>query len=358
MHGDIPADVLLLDGLLVEPGRGALGEAVAALLGPALVGLDVVAQQLGRLVLLYDADVDVATRTQVVEDTGLDGLGAQLDSLVPRQLRLPHRLEHRHGGQGTGTHGHVGQLVRRAVGVDGEEADAGRVDACDDEVGADVALVSEEVLLQHGHAGDDAGGPPRREGVELDVRADQGGGELCVCSCTCTSAPDLRGDVVEFLAVLEMRVTFGQRGSGFPGFFMTDQVANAATNKRRARRNIHTLSATIGPLVALVSAAIWCPVTVVSLTSRGLGFISAGGWAQASARQRRSYHNAVVEYTPHDRRSGAGGLGKGDALGMEGRIAVVVGEVEACHGDRERSRAKQGDDAGFQGLWGSRGSTD
>lgn len=34
---------------------------------------------------------------------------------------------------------------------------AGRVDTSNDEVGTDVALVAEEVLLQKGHAGDDAG---------------------------------------------------------------------------------------------------------------------------------------------------------------------------------------------------------
>lgn len=43
------------------------------------------------------------------------------------------------------------------MGVDGEEVGAGRIAARNDKVGADVALVAEQVLLQHGHAGDDAG---------------------------------------------------------------------------------------------------------------------------------------------------------------------------------------------------------
>lgn len=51
------------------------------------------------------------------------------------------------------------------MGVDGEEVGAGGVDAGDDEVGADVALVAEEVLLQEGHAGDDAGFATGGEGV-------------------------------------------------------------------------------------------------------------------------------------------------------------------------------------------------
>jgi hypothetical protein len=54
-----------------------------------------------------------------------------------------------------------------------------------------VSLVSEEVLLQHGHAGDYSWVPASREGVQLDVRTNQRGGELGVCSCTGTSTPDL-----------------------------------------------------------------------------------------------------------------------------------------------------------------------
>jgi hypothetical protein len=49
---------------------------------------------------------------------------------------------------------------------------AGRVDARHDQVGADVALVAEQVLLEHGHAGDDAGLAAGGEGVQLELRAD------------------------------------------------------------------------------------------------------------------------------------------------------------------------------------------
>lgn len=42
--------------------------------------------------------------------------------------------------------------------------------------------------------------------------------------------------------------------------------------------------------------------------------------------------NAAVEETADNGGSGAGGLGEGHTLGVEGGIAVVVGEVEAGHG--------------------------
>ncbi|KKA17146.1 hypothetical protein T310_9222, partial [Rasamsonia emersonii CBS 393.64] len=93
LHRDVLANVLLLDDLLLEPRRGALGEAVVALLLAALVGLDVVAHQLRRLVLLDHAHVDVAAGPQVVEDTRLDGLRRERDRLLPVQVRLPVRLE-------------------------------------------------------------------------------------------------------------------------------------------------------------------------------------------------------------------------------------------------------------------------
>jgi hypothetical protein len=76
------------------------------------------------------------------------------------------------------------------------------VNAGNDEVGADVTLVAEQVLLQHGHAGDDAWFAAGGEGVQFEVRRDDGGCEFRVCGGTGTGAPDLGGDVVEFLAVL------------------------------------------------------------------------------------------------------------------------------------------------------------
>jgi len=42
--------------------------------------------------------------------------------------------------------------------------------------------------------------------VQLNVRTDEGGGELGVCGCTGAGAPDLGGYVVEFLAVLVVEV--------------------------------------------------------------------------------------------------------------------------------------------------------
>jgi hypothetical protein len=86
--------------------------------------------------------------------------------------------------------------------VDSKEVRAGWVAAGDDEVGANVALVTEQVLFQHGHDGDNAWFAVGTESVQLYVGRDDGGGELSVCGGAGTRAPDLRGDVVEFFAVL------------------------------------------------------------------------------------------------------------------------------------------------------------
>ena len=47
-----------------------------------------------------------------------------------------------------------------------------------------------------------------------------------------------------------------------------------------------------------------------------------------------TYHNTAIEYTSHDSRTRAGGLGERHASSVEGRIAVVVREVEARHFER------------------------
>ncbi len=65
-----------------------------------------------------------------------------------------------------------------------------------------MALVAEEMLLEHRHASDNAGLAACGESMELQIGGDERGGELSVCCGTGARAPDLRGNVVEFLAVL------------------------------------------------------------------------------------------------------------------------------------------------------------
>ncbi len=82
------------------------------------------------------------------------------------------------------------------------EAHASGINARHDEVCADVALVAEQVLLQHRHDGRDARRAAGAETMELQVGGCDGRGELGVGGGAGASAPDLGGDVVQFLAVL------------------------------------------------------------------------------------------------------------------------------------------------------------
>lgn len=155
-HADVPLNLALLDDLLVQHRCCTLREAVALQLRFLLVRSDVVSLEC-CLVLGNDGNVHVGTGSQIVPDTSQDGIACQLDGILLGKIGLPLRLEDTHGCQATTTHGDVGELVRAAVSVDGEEVGAGGVDASNNEVGTDVALVAEEVLLQKGHAGDNAG---------------------------------------------------------------------------------------------------------------------------------------------------------------------------------------------------------
>ena len=82
------------------------------------------------------------------------------------------------------------------MGVDGEETDPGGIDAGNDEVGADVALVAEEVLFQHRHACDDSWLAAGGKSVQFEVGGDDGGREFSVGGCAGAGAPYLRGDVM------------------------------------------------------------------------------------------------------------------------------------------------------------------
>ena len=211
---DVPPYILLRNDLLIQPRRRALLEPVTPLLLPTLVRLDVVPQQLRRLVLFNHARIHVTPGPQIVENSCLDRLFAQLQRVILGQLRPPHRLEHAHRSQRARSHRHVRKLISRTVRVHSEQVHAGGIHACHDEVRPDVALVPEEVLLEHGHAGHDAGLAAGREGVQLDVRSDQGGCEFGVCGCAGARAPDLGRDVVEFLAVLCRVLVSGDRTWG------------------------------------------------------------------------------------------------------------------------------------------------
>jgi hypothetical protein len=86
--------------------------------------------------------------------------------------------------------------------VDCEEVTSCRITSCNDEVGTNVALIAEEMLLEHRHDGDDTWFAASGEGMELEVGGDEGGGEFGVCGCSGAGAPYLGRDVVEFFTVL------------------------------------------------------------------------------------------------------------------------------------------------------------
>lgn len=217
LHGHILTDLLLRDDLLVQHRRRASCELIALLLLLPLIGLDVIPLH-RRHILCDHANIHIRPRPQVVEDTRLNSIRRQLDRLLPRQLLLPLRLEHRHRRQRAAAHSHVGELVCAAVGVDSEEADPGGVYASHDEVCANMALISEEMLLQHRHDGDDAGLPACGEGVKFEVGGDEGGGEFGVGGGSCSRTPYLRRDVVEFFAVLRRCVSMKGGARLYLGF--------------------------------------------------------------------------------------------------------------------------------------------
>lgn len=280
LHTDVLADFVLGDDLLVQNSRGTPGELVVLKLLTSLVGLDVASVQ-GGLVWCDDSHIHVGSRSKIVENTGLDRLGAELHGILLSQGRLPLRLEDGHGSQRTGTHGDVRQLVRASVGVDGEEVDSCRVDTSHDQVGADVALVPEEVLLQQGHACDDTRLPARGQRVKLELGGDEGGGELCIGSSTGTGTPNLGCYVVKLLAVL-VGNDGTARGSGISS----------------------------------------------DLADRSVGYLPRTG---RKCEEDETYHHTAIVYATDDGSACAGGLGQRDTARMQGCIAVVVGEVEARH---------------------------
>jgi hypothetical protein len=110
------------------------------------------------------------------------------------------------------------------------------------------------VLLEHRHAGDDARLAAGGQGVQLEVGGDERRGELGVGGGAGVGAPDIGGYVVQLLAVLTELA------------MICDPVCDG------------TLSATMSPAVARVSAAMMTPpsnrqptMVVPVLVARGAG---------------------------------------------------------------------------------------
>ena len=98
--------------------------------------------------------------------------------------------------------------------MNGEQVRARRIAASYYQICAHVSLVPEEVLLQHGHDGNDAGFAAGGKRVKLQVGGHESGGEFCVCGRSGARAPDVRRDVVKFLAVLCGVVSIACGGGG------------------------------------------------------------------------------------------------------------------------------------------------
>lgn len=201
VYRNVLANLLLRNDLLIQHSCGTSLKNIALLLLTTLIRLNVASLQ-RRLLLRNNRNIHVRSRSQIVEYTSLNSIARQRDSLLLRHTGLPLRLEDRHSGKRTRAHGDIRQLIRASVCVHSEEPNTGRINACYDEVCADVSLVAEEVLLEHGHTGHDSRLAAGGEGVELEFGGDEGGCEFGVCGGTGSGTPDLRGDIMELLAVL------------------------------------------------------------------------------------------------------------------------------------------------------------
>lgn len=140
------------------------------------------------LVLGDHAQVDVAARSEIVEDTRTDGIGDERFGLFLAHVGLVAILEHGHGGERARAHGHVGRAIARAVRCDRAQVRSGDIDAAEHEGSAHVALIAEQILSQQSIGRAHAHLSARVESMQLELRRDHAGRERCVRSRASTAA--------------------------------------------------------------------------------------------------------------------------------------------------------------------------
>mmetsp|Transcript_18743 Transcript_18743/g.39008 ORF Transcript_18743/g.39008 Transcript_18743/m.39008 type:complete len:275 (+) Transcript_18743:773-1597(+) len=149
-----------------------------------------------------DAQVNVGSGAQVVENAGPDRPLRQLHRFLLRHVLLVPGLVDGHGVQGATAHGAKRQGVRGTVREHREEVWPLAVHSPKHECGRDVTLVPEEVALEQGQARDHPRLSPRPEPVKLQLRADHAGDVLGIRSRSGATAIDVRGHEMNLLAVL------------------------------------------------------------------------------------------------------------------------------------------------------------
>jgi len=115
-----------------------------------------VAVVIDRPVGANDANVAVAARPEIVEDSGANGALDQGDGLFFIQIPAPGTFKDRHGGETATAHGGVGQFAGTAVRVNLVHVRTLDVAASEHEGRADVALVVVEEAFEVGAGRDDA----------------------------------------------------------------------------------------------------------------------------------------------------------------------------------------------------------
>eukprot|EP00287_Rhodomonas_sp_CCMP768_P032985 CAMPEP_0202835438 /NCGR_PEP_ID=MMETSP1389-20130828/36654_1 /ASSEMBLY_ACC=CAM_ASM_000865 /TAXON_ID=302021 /ORGANISM="Rhodomonas sp., Strain CCMP768" /LENGTH=267 /DNA_ID=CAMNT_0049510943 /DNA_START=106 /DNA_END=909 /DNA_ORIENTATION=+ len=201
-----------LGGDFLEEGGGALGvgeRVLRLVLGRRLVD---VAEAL-HAPELHHRDVNVAARPQIVLDTGRDRRAHQAHRVILLEVILEPCLEHRHRAERSRAHCLERQLIHAPVRVHGEERRTGAVDTTNDEGGANVALIPEQVLRDHRHRSGDSAFPSGVEAVQRQLRADHLSNILAVGRCASSAAENIWCKVVNFVAIL----VSNNRSFGGPG---------------------------------------------------------------------------------------------------------------------------------------------
>ena len=148
--------------------------------------------------------------------------------------------------------------------------------------------------------------------MQFDVGADQRRGEFGIGCCAGASAPDLRGNVVDFLAVL---------------FVVTNCISWGVVLGREGLRIQVYL---VCYYFAAGCSGICCNlVIVVSLGSHFQGKNIECSFLMET--RPITYHDAIIIRAANNGCTGAGCFGERYALGVENMVAVVVGKVKTRH---------------------------
>mmetsp|Transcript_6262 Transcript_6262/g.17987 ORF Transcript_6262/g.17987 Transcript_6262/m.17987 type:complete len:272 (+) Transcript_6262:106-921(+) len=234
------------------------------------IRFDVVAAVVFRSVHAKDANIAVASRTKIIENTSSNGFLHQRHSFRLCHILLPHAFHDGHGCKTSTSHGGIVELCSGSVGMNLIDSWTVQITPPKDQGSADVSLVTVQTALQKSTGSDHSRRGMCVHSQQLQLRSNQLRDHFRIRCRSSTTAHQVGRQVVDLFTVL------------FGNFASTRSTRICTQNNTILVNNCHNRSTRLlghlgqGLVAAGHGQDVRIPHGIFKREARGLGSINGG----------------------------------------------------------------------------------